>query len=93
MGKKSEFSFLGLFKVKKEEKAKRLKKKKEEEEEEEREAPPVAKVYYKIRRSDEDRPNWVADPLIDAKATAFLKIKRRQFMGIAEDDDDDVVSK
>ncbi|VFQ84870.1 unnamed protein product [Cuscuta campestris] len=90
MGKKK--SFLGLFKVKtKDEKAKRLRR--EEEEEERVAAEPVAKVYYKVRPSDEDRPNWVADPLIDAKATAFLKIKRRQFLGIAEDDDDGKASK
>ncbi|VFQ84869.1 unnamed protein product [Cuscuta campestris] len=92
MGKKK--SFLGLFKVKtKDEKAKRLKREEEEEEEERVAAEPVAKVYYKVRRSDEDRPNWVADPLIDAKVTAFLKIKRRQFLGIVDEDDDGKASK
>ncbi|VFQ60636.1 unnamed protein product [Cuscuta campestris] len=50
----------------------------------------VTKAYYRVWPSDEDRINWVADPHIDAKATAFLESKRRLFRGrVAAADNDD----
>ncbi|CAH9085940.1 unnamed protein product [Cuscuta europaea] len=73
MAKKSENALFGLFKLKK-------KKERRDEGDSERDEAVVKKEkVYKVYASDEDRLNWVADPQIDAKATAFINAKRLQF--------------
>ncbi|RAL52730.1 hypothetical protein DM860_007498 [Cuscuta australis] len=88
MGRKSGFSFLGLFRLKR---SKREQQRRAEEEDDYYERNvgrgSVTKAYYRVWPSDEDRINWVADPQIDTKATAFLESKRRLFRGrVAADD-------
>ncbi|RAL52728.1 hypothetical protein DM860_007496 [Cuscuta australis] len=81
MGKKSVCSFLGLLRFKTKKKARS-----EEEDYYRREDDGlVKKAYYKVWPSDEDRVGWVADPEIDAKATAFLHYKRQQFRCVPPD--------
>ncbi|VFQ60632.1 unnamed protein product [Cuscuta campestris] len=90
MGKKSTCSFLGLLRFKTKKKARS-----EEEDYYTREDDDglVKKAYYKVWPSDEDRVGWVADPEIDAKATAFLNCKRQLFRCVPPDHTDaDVVS-
>ncbi|CAH9050606.1 unnamed protein product [Cuscuta epithymum] len=89
MGKKSGLiSFLELLKLKKKKKTAQ----RAEEDQYGREEVFVKKAY-RVWPSDEDRLNWVADPQIDAKATAFLFAKRQQQLrkssGTNDNDKDD----
>ncbi|CAH9133850.1 unnamed protein product [Cuscuta epithymum] len=86
MAKKSGNSLFRLFKLKK-------KKERRDEGDSERDEAVVKKEkVYRVYRSDEDRLNWVGDPQIDAKATAFINAMRLKYRKSSDTNDngDDV---